>query len=133
MPESRTTILSIDGAINLVLGLLLVVFPERLVDLLGIPSSDSAFYPNILGGVLFGIGIALLLERNNNGEGGIGLGLAGAIAINLVGGLVLAGWLTLGNLELPMRGFLFLWCLVLVLVGTSAIEISIYQRKRRYS
>jgi hypothetical protein len=73
------------------------------------------------------------LERNNNGEGGIGLGLAGAIAINLVGGLVLAGWLTLGNLELPMRGFLFLWCLVLVLVGTSAIEISIYQRKRRYS
>jgi hypothetical protein len=59
MPESRTTILSIDGAINLVLGLLLVVFPERLVDLLGIPSSDSAFYPNILGGVLFGIGIAL--------------------------------------------------------------------------
>jgi len=69
------SLLLIDGIINLGLGALLIIFPETLVAALGVPDAAPTFYPNILGGVLFGIGIALLIERKNQHGGGIGLGL----------------------------------------------------------
>ncbi len=78
---------------------------------------------NLLLGVLFGIGIALMLERRNRRGTGLGLGLGGAIAINLCGGLVLCGWLVFGDLSLPLRGLIFLWFLVVLLVGLSVIEL----------
>jgi hypothetical protein len=127
----RRALLALDGAINLLLGAGLIVFPRRLVLALGIPAVESAFYPSILGGVLFGIGVALLLERLRRRGGRRGLGLAGAVAINLCGGLVLAGWLALGGLELPFRGRLFLWGLVVVLVGLSAVELAHRRRPVR--
>jgi hypothetical protein len=114
---NASTLLLADGIINLGLGVLLVAFPSRLVELLGVPDAPSRFYPNILGAVLFGIGIALLLERFKPRVGMVGLGLSGAIAINLCGGLVLALWLIAGELSIPTRGYLFLGLLALVLVG----------------
>jgi len=121
----RATLLTIDGIINLLLGVLLVAFSEGLVRLLGVPPATNGFYPNILGGVLFGIGIALMMERRNKTGTGVGLGLGGAIAINLCGGLVLCGWLVFGGLALPVRGLIFLWFLVVLLVGISAIELAV--------
>ncbi len=90
------------------------------MEVLGIPDAVSAFYPSVLGAVLFGIGIALLVARFRPALGGLGLG--GAIAINVSGGLVLAVWLLAGGLALPTRGYVLLWALVLVLVGISIIE-----------
>jgi hypothetical protein len=119
----RVTLLTIDASINLLLGVLLISFPDGWVELLGVPPSAHGFYPNILGGVLFGIGIALMLERRNRRGTGLGLGLGGAIAINLCGGLVLCGWLVFGDLSLPLRGLIFLWFLVVLLVGLSVIEL----------
>jgi hypothetical protein len=118
----HTLLLKIDAAINLILGILLLTFPLKLVKALGVPMAAPSFYPSILGGVLFGIGLALLVEcyRQPNGLGG--LGLAGAIVINLCGGFVLAIWLLSGSLNLPLRGQIFLWTLVLLLVGLSLIE-----------
>lgn len=113
------SLLTVDASINLVLGVLLIIFPEWLVSLLGIPNAVPGFYAGILGGVLFGIGIALLVERFR-GQGG--LGLVGAVSINLCGGAVLAGWLLFGNLSLPLRGQVFLWALVVLLVGISSLE-----------
>ena len=118
--KGRALILT-DAIINLVLGLLLLVFPDSLVQLLGIPPAESAFYPSILGAVLFGIGLALLLTWARRDAGGLGLG--GAIAINLCAGIVLALWLLAGNLELPLRGALLLWAIVILLVGSSLTEI----------
>ncbi len=115
-------LLKTDAAINLILGILLMAFPMNLVKALGLPSVYPAFYPSILGGVLFGIGLALLIESYRKSNGLSGLGLAGAIAINLCGGFILAIWLLFGNLNLPLRGQIFLWCLVLILVGLSLIE-----------
>jgi hypothetical protein len=117
---SSSVLLTIDAAINLILGVLLIIFPKNLVSVLGIPNSDSAFYPGILGAVLFGIGIALLIERFRGSEG---LGLLGAISINLSGGGILAFWLLSGRLMLPLRGLVFLWTLVLILVGISVFEL----------
>jgi hypothetical protein len=123
----QITLLGVDAAVNLALGILLLVFPRQLVELIGIPSAVSAFYPSLLGAVLFGIGIALLITRFQPTLGGLGLG--GAIAINLSGGLVLAIWLVVGGLALPTRGYILLWLLVLVLFGISAME-ALSQRRR---
>ena len=121
----RVTLLTIDGIINLLLGVLLIAFSDGWVRLLGVPPAAHGFYPSILGGVLFGIGIALMMERRNNTGTGVGLGLGGAIAINLCGGMVLAGWLVFGGLTLPVRGLIFLWFLVVLLVGISSVELAV--------
>jgi hypothetical protein len=128
----RITLLTIDAIINLLLGLLLIAFSDGLVELLGVPPAAHGFYANILGGVLFGVGIALVIESRSKIGNGVGLGLGGAIAINLCGGLVLFGWLVFGDLSLPLRGLIFLWCLVVLLLGISVVElVNGFQGNRR--
>ncbi len=63
MEEKHEILLSIDAAINLVIGVLLLLFPLGIPEIVGVPRSNMNFYPTILGGVIFGIGIALLMER----------------------------------------------------------------------
>jgi len=117
----KHSLLVLDAIINLLLGVLLMIFPRPLVDFLGIPNAVNSFYPSLLGAVLFGIGIALLVHQYLPRIGGLGLG--GAVSINLCGGLVLAYWLLMGGLDLPMRGLVFLWVIVLVLVILSVMEL----------
>ena len=116
-------ILIIDAVLNLFLGILLLLFADRMVSFLGVPEAVGGFYPNILGGVFVGITIALLTEAIRKTGRAAGLGFAGAVSINLCGGSVLALWLIFGNLELPIRGAVFLWILVALLVSISAFEI----------
>jgi len=120
----RKTLLIIDGLVNLALGIVLLLFPSSLVAYLGIPGAENSFYPNILGGVLFGIAMALFLESQSTAKKTTGLGLLGAVVINLCAGLVLGAWLLWGDLELPVRGTVFLWSLVILLVGISSIELA---------
>ena len=124
-------ILILDAAINLILGSLLLVFSPRIVQLLGVPAAEQSFYPNILGGVLFGIGIALLIECLRKSGSLVGLGLGGAIAINLCGGLVLTAWLILGELSIPTGGRIFLWTLAVILVLVSSVELLAYAKERK--
>ena len=118
----RKALLLLDGFGNVALGLLLLVAPTAVATWLGI-TVGSVFYANLFGGVLVGIGIALLLERSQGTRATKGLGLTGALVINLCFGLVLAGWLLFGGLQLPMRGSLVLWFLVAILVGLSGLEL----------
>lgn len=127
--KSTSLLLLIDAAINLALGILLVVFPSTFIEMLGLPETESAFYPSILGAVLFGIGIALIFEVQKGG----GLGLLGAVAINLSGGLVLGAWLVLGDLVIPTKARVLLWALVTILLVISAIELASRVSKRRDS
>lgn len=127
----RRALLAVDGVVNLLLGAALVVFPAKLVTLLGVPDAQPAFYPSVLGGVLVGIGIALFMEVRRPKASPSGLGLAGAVAINMCAGVVLAGWLVLGDLSLPFRGQVFLWGMVLVLVGLSGAELLHFPKTRR--
>lgn len=128
--KQRTRALLVDAAINIALGVALLSF-RPLAGWLGVPPSETAFYPTILGGVLFGIGIALFVEARRRPNALVGLGLGGAIAINLCGGAVLTVWLIAGDLELPLRGRVFLWVLAIILVGISAIELLVYLRSQR--
>ena len=108
-----------DAAINLGLGLVLALTPVQLIGWLGLPEARPSFYARILGGVLFGIGLALLFETF---AAGTGLGLAGALAINLSGAAVLAACLLFQVLTIPTRGRVLLWVLVALLVVLSAVE-----------
>ena len=44
------------------------------------------------------------------------------LLINLGGGCVLAWWLLWGKLNLPVRGQIFLWALVMILIGLGLFE-----------
>jgi hypothetical protein len=116
----------VDAVINIVIGgllLLTIPFPEEITQILGVPAVVQAFYPSLFGAVLFGIGIALLLEsRRGHQSQWVGLGLGGAIAINCCAGIVLTGWLLFGALGLPTHGKILLWGIVIVLFMVSGIE-----------
>ena len=65
----------VDAAINFLLGTLLLIFSDGAVRALGVPGAVPKFYPNLLGGVLMGIGIALVIEclRKEGGMAGLGV------------------------------------------------------------
>ena len=111
-----------DAVINLVMGILLLVYPRPLIEWLGVPIPESNFYANILGAVLFGIGLALFMEYSRGKSGLPGLGIGGAMVINICGAGVLALWLIFGDLYLPPRGYIFLWFLTLLVLGICLVE-----------
>jgi len=121
MKEYR--LLVVDGIVNLALGVLLIFFPARLIVAFDLPKVETFFYVNILGAVLFGIGIALLLERFESMKGITGLGIGGAITINLCGAGVLIFWLLFGDLGLSQAGAVFLWGIAILVFGIAVAEI----------
>jgi hypothetical protein len=123
MERKHKVLLVIDGIINLILGLLLLLFPLGIAQILGVPESDINFYPSILGAVIFGIGIALIIEVYGKPKGIRGLGLGGAIAINLCGAGVLLVWLLLKRFEIPLRGQIILWSIALIVLLVGIIEL----------
>ena len=129
--RSSRAVLAVDAAINLALGLLLLAFPFGVGASLGVPEPASRFYPTILGAVLFGIGIALVVESRRAGGGFVGLGAGGAIVINLCAVAVLFGWLVSGGLDIPLRGRIVLWAICSVVLVTAAVEIVIAGRGER--
>jgi hypothetical protein len=118
-----STLIILDALINLVLGVLLITFPVRIAKILGIPIPDNTFYANILGAVLFGVGIALIMESRRKSGPVAGLGLAGALAINICGSTALILWLIFGRLQIPVKGYVFLWSLAAVILLLSLLEL----------
>jgi len=127
--NKKSVTLIVDASINYVLGILCILYPF-VAEPIGVPIVESSFYPNILGAVLFGIGIALTIECFRKQGGMVGLGLGGAVAINLSGGIVLTFWLLFGNLAIPLKGQLFLWTLAIILLIISSIELLVHMKKK---
>jgi len=123
MRSKHKTLLVIDAIINLILGVLLLFFPAGVVELLGLPLTNTNFYPSILGAVLFGIGVALLIERYGASKNIRGLGLGGAIAINLCGAGVLLLWLLITPFDIPLRGIVVLWSIAIIVLIVGFVEI----------
>jgi hypothetical protein len=124
MKHRYKILLAVDGIVNLVLGAVLLLSPAGLIELLGLPSSSTYFYASILGAVIFGIGLALLLELYGAPSRIRGLGLGGAIAINLCGGGAVLVWLLTGVLSLPLRGQLILWTAGILVLVIGVAEIA---------
>jgi hypothetical protein len=89
-----------------------------------LPETSTFFYPSILGAVIFGIGIALLLEFAGSRARVRGLGLGGAIAINLCGGGALLVWLLAVPLALPLRGKIVLWVVAVLVLAIGVAEVA---------
>ena len=122
--KAHNNLLILDGVINLILGIFLMLFPVGVIDLLGLPESFTHFYTSILGAVLFGVGIALIIERYGVTWDIRGLGLPGAIAINLCGGGILLVWLVFAPPAIPTRGKVVLWSVVVIVLAVEIAEIS---------
>ena len=122
MPE-KYLLLVVDGIVNLALGILLIFFPAQVMVSLDLPGVETYFYVNILGAVLFGIGLALLLEYFTGRIGITGLGIGGAIAVNFCGGGALVYWLLFGGLDLTPGGVIFLWGIAIVVFGIAIAEL----------
>ena len=117
-------LLLIDGIVNLILGVLLLLFPIGIIEFLGLPSTSTNFYPSILGAVLFGIGLALLLELVVVTKQVRGLGLGGAIIINIMGSFVLICWLIFGSLDIPLKGRIILWAIAILVFLIGIAELA---------
>lgn len=122
MKKQHQILLTIDSIANVVLGIILLLYPFGLDRLLGLPQSEINFYPTILGGVILGIGIALLLERFGSDKKISGLGIAGAIVINYCGGITLLIWLLFFPLNIPLHGYIILWIVAIVVLVIGIIE-----------
>ncbi len=123
MKSMDKRLLIIDAAVNLVLGILLLLFPTGIVALLGLPPTNTNFYASILGAILFGIGIALLFECFGETKNMRGLGLDGAIVINFCGAGILLCWLLLVPFDIPMRGKIILWSIALGVIAIGVVEL----------
>ena len=64
----KSILLTIDAVVNLLLGALLLLFPAGMLQFLGLPPVQNHFYTTILGGVIFGIGLALFIELFHGGR-----------------------------------------------------------------
>lgn len=124
MKSKHKILLIIDGVVNLVLGAILLFFPVGLVELLGLPPTNTYFYASILGAVIFGVGVALFLELYGVQADVRGLGLGGAIAINLCGGGALLVWLVAVPLDIPLRGKIVLWLVAVLVLAIGLVEIA---------
>lgn len=113
----------VPASIDLILGIGLLLFPESLVALLGLPDPGLGFWSSMLGAVFLGIGITALIEALRDTVQPAGSVHSGAVTINLCAALVLAGWLLGGRLELTVHANMILWGLVLLLAGVSAVGI----------
>ena len=125
MKQQHHTLLILDGIINLALGVLLLLVPFGIASLLGVPEPASYLYPCVLGGVLLGIGIALILEARGEPRGIRGLGLVGAIVINFCGAGTLLVWLLMSPHDLPIRGQILLWSIAVVVILVGVVELVI--------
>jgi hypothetical protein len=121
--KKHQILLTVDGIVNLIIGAFLLLFPFGMAQVLGVPISSVNFYPTILGGVIFGIGIALLIERYGFKKKIRGLGLGGAIAINFCGAMILLLWLLIYPLDIPVRGYMILWLIAIIVFLVGFIEL----------
>jgi hypothetical protein len=116
-------LLSIEILLKLAGGLFLMLAPLSTIKLLGLPRTESGFWPRLLGAVLIGLAGALYVEGRTPGSQG--LGLAGCVIVNFSAVSILAGSLALDAGPPSARGRAVVWALVVLLVCLSVLEIAV--------
>ncbi len=114
-------LLWIETLLKFSAGLVLVLAPLSTIKLLGLPRTESGFWPRLLGSVLIGLAAALFVEGSTPGSRG--LGLLGCVLVNFSAVSMLAGLLALEAGPSSARGRAVVWALVVVLVCLSVLEI----------
>jgi hypothetical protein len=115
-------LLWIETLLKLAGGLVLVLAPLATIRLLGLPRTETGFWPRLLGFVLIGLAGALFVEGSQPGSRG--LGLLGCVIVNFCAVSMLGGLLALEAGPPSARGRAVLWALVVLLVSLSVLEIA---------
>ena len=113
-------ILWFDALLKLAAGLPLAILPKATVAVFGLPRVQNGFYVRLLGAVLVGLAVAIIAE-GRSGHTQAGLGPAGALSVNIAGGIVLIGQIVFGRSDLTFRGRLLCWG---ILAAMSALAIA---------
>jgi len=114
-------LLWIETLLKLSAGLLLVLAPMSVIKLLGLPRTETGFWPRLLGSVLIGLAGALFVE--GRAPGSQGLGLTGCVIVNFSAVSMMVGLLALEAGLPSARGRAVVWALVVLLVCLSVLEI----------
>lgn len=112
-------LLWIETVLRLIAGVILLVLPIVAARVLGLPLPQATLWPRLIGGLMIGMAGAVFLE----GITSRGLGLGGLVIINLATAATLAALLVLERASQTKRGRIFLWGLVVSLVGFSLLEL----------
>lgn len=115
-------LLWIELGLKLSGGLVLIAVPLTAIKVLGLPRTDTVFWPRLLGAVLIGLSAATFMDASV--RLGHGLSLGGSMVINLATGLALAAMLVLKQGGTSRRGRALLWALVAILLGLALVEIA---------
>jgi hypothetical protein len=114
-------LLWIETLLKLSAGLVLVLAPMGVIKLLGLPRTDTGFWPRLLGSVLIGLAGALYAE--GRAPGSQGLGLTGCVIVNFSAVSMMVGLLALEAGPPSARGRAVVWALVVLLACLSVLEI----------
>jgi hypothetical protein len=109
-------------AVKLVGGTILLLFPQTAIKVLGLPRTDTPFWPRLLGAVLLGMAAANFMDASV--RLGHGLSLGGSFVINTVSAFTLGAMLAFKQGPPARRGRLILWALVAVLTGLALVELN---------
>jgi hypothetical protein len=115
-------LLWIETILKLSAGLLLGLAPRTTLTILGLPRTETGFWPRLLGALLIGLGAATFLE--GAAGGGRGLGLEGCVLINFSGASMMAALLLLDAGPASARGRAVMWTLVILLILLCVLEIA---------
>ncbi len=116
-------LLWIETLLKFSAGLVLVLAPQATIKLLGLPRSETSFWPRLLGAVLVGIAGALFLEGSRPGS--LGLGLAGSAVVNLAGAAMMGTLLAMDAGPPSTRGRVLVWSLLALLLFLSILEMAL--------
>jgi len=114
-------LLWLDVLVKAVGGVLLLVIPRVTIAALGLPRSDQAFYPRLLGVLLLAIALAIFADAAD--WTGDGLGASGAALINIAGGVLIYTLVLVPRPFLSTRGRILLWATggLLLLLGLAEL------------
>jgi hypothetical protein len=115
-------LLGLELVLKLAGGLVLLFVPLTSIKVLGLPRSETPFWPRLLGAVL--IALALSTYMDASARLGRGLSLGGSFVINVTVGLVLASMLYLKQGSQTKRGRIILWLLTAFLLTLAAVELA---------
>lgn len=120
-------LLWIETLLKLSGGLVLALTPLTAIKILGLPRTDSGFWPRLLGAVLIGLAFATYLEGRFGGTPR-GLGIAGCFLVNIAAVTMLVIQLVMshrrGQPTQTRRGEAVLWLLVTLLSLLIVVEIA---------
>ncbi|MGE8942877.1 hypothetical protein ACO2I3_13260 [Leptospira interrogans] len=114
-------LLWIEIVLRLIAGVILLILPLVAARVLGLPLPQATLWPRLIGGLMIGMAGAVFLEGSAMSSRGLGLG--GLVIINLATAATLAALLVLERASQTKRGRIFLWSLVVSLVGFSLLEL----------